>query len=142
MSMTHDYTVIVNSEQIEQLKSFDENGDFLIEVLRDGVTQIDDSLPEMEKYMNEFDVPKYKSKGHYLKGSTLTLGLPWLAGACSDANLFEELKTKDGSSTTDVDATKSMMQKQLDEIKHRRNETVKYIVNDLHYEGLRDLIHL
>lgn len=111
---------MVNDDQLDELRRIDETGAFLEDMLNEGFEQLENTLPLMETAVENYDLDTYRKKGHYLKGSMITLGLTYIAETCFDAQYLKEQSTRS--------ATQDLMNEQLKELKRRRELTKTYLI--------------
>ncbi|KAH0614583.1 uncharacterized protein H6S33_000219 [Morchella sextelata] len=115
-------------DQILEMDDDDER-DFSKTIVFGFFEQAEDTFKQMENFVKQKDLQQLSSLGHFLKGSSATLGLTKVKDSCEKIQHFGVKKDEDG--THDIpDETKCLekIKKTLDEMKEDYRQAEKYLL--------------
>ncbi|KAF9265402.1 histidine-phosphotransfer domain, HPT domain-containing protein [Marasmius fiardii PR-910] len=93
-------------EAFEQILDLDEDDtrEFSKEMVVEYFTQAEDTFTDLEKALGDKDLEKLSSLGHFLKGSSATLGVSAVQSTCEKIQHYGHLTDGAGGTLTPVDA--------------------------------------
>lgn len=123
----------IDLDTFEQILAMDDDEterDFSKEIVKEFFTQADGTFEELEKSIRAKDLATLSSLGHYLKGSSATLGLTKVKNACEAIQHLgaglDEFGTKP---ITDPKVSLTSIQKKLDILKTDCQQVKRLLYN-------------
>jgi len=116
----------VTFNQILEMDDEDPNRDFSKEIVFKFFDQVDDTIEKMKSFIKAKDFDELSSLGHYLKGSSATIGLIKIRDACE---AIQNLGKGVDSRVRDEDETMELIRKNLLVIIDGHREAEKYMKN-------------
>lgn len=96
-------------EQILEMDDDEDERDFSKSIVYDFFSQAETTFDNMDKALEKSDLKDLSELGHFLKGSSATLGLTKVKDSCEKIQNFGQLKDEAGTK----DITKEEAQKKL-----------------------------
>ncbi|KAK8145533.1 hypothetical protein MY1884_000791 [Beauveria asiatica] len=95
----------VDMPTFSQILEMDEPGDreFSSSIVFGFFDQVEETFASMDKAVEEKNLEELSSLGHFLKGSSATLGLVRVRDGCEKIQRFGKLENEDGSSEPDAE---------------------------------------
>jgi len=94
-------------EQILEMDDDEEERDFSKGIVYDFFTQAEEKFGEMDAALEKKDLPTLSQLGHFLKGSSATLGLTKVKDHCEIIQHLGAMKSEDGN-TDETDREKCL----------------------------------
>ncbi|GAO18444.1 uncharacterized protein UV8b_07219 [Ustilaginoidea virens] len=94
-----------------------ENDEFSSSIVFGFFSQAEDTFTEMDAALIAEDMTKLSELGHFLKGSSATLGLVKVRDGCEKIQRYGKNENLDGSEEPDVDKCLKLIAKVLAEVK-------------------------
>lgn len=96
-------------EQILEMDDDEDERDFSKSIVYDFFSQAETTFEKMDKSLEDSDLKDLSELGHFLKGSSATLGLTKVKDSCEKIQHFGQLKDESGSKDiTKEDALKKL----------------------------------
>ncbi|KAL0569679.1 Phosphorelay intermediate protein [Marasmius crinis-equi] len=101
---------IIDMAAFGQILDLDEDDthDFSQEMVIEYFTQAQQTFDDLEKALQDKDLKKLSDLGHFLKGSSATLGVSAVQSICEKIQHYGDLKDPAGGTLTDKDALKKI----------------------------------
>jgi len=119
----------IDLETFDQILEMDDEGDdsFSKGIVVGFVDQAATTFEEMEKLITEKDLEQLSSRGHFLKGSSATLGLINIRDACEKIQHFGAKKDETGlKDLDDEEECLKRIQAIVDELKREYDIVTRY----------------
>jgi len=94
-------------EQILEMDDDEEEREFSKSIVYDFFTQAESTFQKMDQYLEKKDLDQLSALGHFLKGSSATLGLTKVKDSCEKIQNFGAHKDETGT-TAEPDDEKSL----------------------------------
>ncbi|KAJ2359255.1 Phosphorelay intermediate protein [Coemansia erecta] len=108
---------ILDLEAFNQLLSMDDDTDedyeFSREIVHNYLDQAKSTFADMESALEDKDLSKLSSLGHFLKGSSATIGVKKVQECCKHIQFLGKLHNMDGQGSVDEDEALKLISKEL-----------------------------
>jgi osomolarity two-component system phosphorelay intermediate protein YPD1 len=110
---------IIDLSTFSQILEMDEPDDheFSHSIVYDFFEQAKETFKEMDEAVESSDLTKLSSLGHFLKGSSATLGLIKVRDGCEKIQRYGKQENLDGSSLDDADLCLKWTEKEVENVK-------------------------
>ncbi|KAK0386839.1 hypothetical protein NLU13_5152 [Sarocladium strictum] len=115
----HKLSDVLDMNTFEQILEMDEEGDneFSSSIVDGFLDQAEETFVSMDKALEEEQLEELSSLGHFLKGSSATLGLVKIRDGCENIQRYGKMENTDGSPLTDADKCLKLIDETLRAIK-------------------------
>lgn len=109
----------IDNETFGQVYAMDEDDDheFSLEIVTEFFEQADDTFTKMDAALDEEDLEELSNLGHYLKGSSATLGLVKVKDSCEKIQRYGKMEELDGSPQPDEQLCLNRIKKAIEQVK-------------------------
>lgn len=115
----------VTFNQILEMDDDDEDRDFSKDIVFGFFTQVEQTLKDMHSSIESKDIKKLSSLGHFLKGSSATIGLTRIKDACEAIQNLDAEASRGGNNNEIIELAK----KKLSVITDGLTEAQSYLNN-------------
>lgn len=123
-------------EQILEMDDDEEEREFSKSIVYDFFTQADSTFDKMDSNLEKKDLDQLSALGHFLKGSSATLGLTKVKDSCEKIQHFGARKNEDGNlDEPDDDVSLSKCKKTIEQAKAEFKEVEAMLKRFYHDEG-------
>ncbi|KAH7160645.1 putative histidine phosphotransferase HPT1p [Dactylonectria macrodidyma] len=114
----------IDMTTFSQILEMDDPGDheFSYSIVFDFFTQVEETFKSMDKHLEEKDLYQLYSLGHFLKGSSATLGLVKVRDGCEKIQRYGKKENLDGTPEEDEELCLKRIDEALKAVKTDYNE--------------------
>lgn len=105
----------IDNETFGQIYEMDEDDDhsFSLQIVREFFEQAYDTFQEMDQLLTKEDLGTLSERGHYLKGSSATLGLVKVKDSCEAIQRFGKMENLEGGKVDDEEECRERLKEAL-----------------------------
>jgi len=109
----------IDNETFGQVYAMDEDDDheFSLEIVKEFFEQAGDTFTQMDAALAEEDLEELSNLGHYLKGSSATLGLVKVKDSCEKIQRYGKMEELDGSPQADEKLCLDRIKEAIEQVK-------------------------
>ncbi|KAK5988643.1 Multistep phosphorelay regulator 1 [Cladobotryum mycophilum] len=108
---------VLTFEQILEMDDSPEDRDFSSSIVFGFFDQAKETFEQMDEALESRDLEKLSELGHFLKGSSATLGLVKIRDGCEKIQRFGKLENEDGSQMPDEELCLKRVKEALTDVK-------------------------
>jgi len=115
----HKLSDVLDMNTFEQILEMDEEGDneFSTSIVDGFLDQAEETFVQMDKALEAKQLEELSSLGHFLKGSSATLGLVKIRDGCENIQRYGKQENTDGSPLPDADKCLKLIDETLQSVK-------------------------
>ncbi|KAK9778814.1 putative Hpt domain-containing protein [Seiridium cardinale] len=119
----------VTFAQILEMDEDDPTREFSNSIVQGFFEQAEETFEKMDTALEKEDLEELSKLGHFLKGSSATLGLTKIKDSCEKIQRYGKMEKEDGSPLDDEKVCLEKITKTLEEVKKEYTEAEK-VLND------------
>ncbi|KAH8168896.1 hpt domain-containing protein [Sarocladium implicatum] len=131
----HDLSEVLDMNTFEQILEMDEPDDneFSSSIVLGFLDQAEETFTSMDQALEAEQLDELSALGHFLKGSSATLGLVKIRDGCENIQRYGKKENVDGSPLPDADECLKLIRETLEQVKKDYKHAT--VVLREHYPG-------